>query len=398
MLEKKNISISLGVEDGKIWKELVEIISSIEGVRLQDPQDKTPCDIFFMEVGEDPEKAFSLIQKMFSAKRAEHYFLTSGNADPQVLIQAMRMGVKEYFTQPIKGDDVREAIEKIKKEKAKNSLENISPGKKGKIIDVFGTKGGIGTTTIAVNLAANLAALEGKPSVLLVDLNLHFGDVPLFLGLEPVFDWVEVIKNISRLDKTYLMSILLKHPAGICVLPAPAKFSDEYPINQENIEELFKALQYMFDYVVVDNGQAFDSVAQTVIRMSDTLLLVTLLSLPCLINTRKMQNTLKQLGYLSEEKIKVVVNRFIKSSEISLKDGEKSIDKRFFGTIPNDYETTMRAINMGKPIRMIAEASEIGRKIDELTFTLAGKERKKKPGLFFRSWRDLETQYVPARR
>lgn len=398
MLENKKISIVLGIDDGKTWKELVEIISSIEGVRLQDPQDKTPCDIFFMEVGENPGKTFSLIQKMRSVQRAEHYFLTSGNTDPQVLIAAMRMGVKEYFTQPVNREDVQKAIEKIKNEKLKDSLQNISPGRKGKIINIFGTKGGIGTTTIAVNLAADLAALEGKPSVLLVDLNLHFGDVPLFLGLEPVFDWVEVIKNISRLDKTYLMSILLKHPAGICVLPAPAKFSEEYPINQENIEELFKALQYMFDYVVVDNGQAFDSVAQAVIRMSDMLLLVTLLSLPCLINTRKMQNTLKQFGYLSEERIKVVVNRFLKSSEISLKDGEMSIDKKFIGTIPNDYDTTMRAINMGKPIRMMAEGSEIAKKIEELTFTLAGKERQKKPGLFFRSWRDLETQYVPARR
>jgi len=384
-MTEKSISIILRAEDGRIWKELVEIISSIEGIRLQDPIDESPCDIFFMEVEENPEKVFFLIQRMQSTGRADHFFLTSQHASPQVLIQAMRIGVKEFFTQPINRDDVRAAILKIKNEKLKEVFQDEGLDRKGKVINVFGTKGGIGTTTIAVNLAASLAALEGAPSVVLVDLNLQFGDVSLFLGMEPVFDWVEVIKNISRLDKTYLMSLLLKHPAGICVLPAPAKISDEYPINQQNIEDLFKAMQYIFDYVVVDNGQSFDSIAKAVIRMSDTLLMVTLLSLPCLVNTRKLQSTLQCLGYPSEESIMVIANRFVKNSDISLKDGEKSINKRFFCAIPNDYETTMRAINMGKPIRLMAHGSEISNKFVELASAISGKTVKKKPGLFFRS-------------
>jgi pilus assembly protein CpaE len=181
------------------------------------------------------------------------------------------------------------------------------------------------------------------------------------------------------------MSILLKHPAGISVLPAPAKFSDEYPINQQNIEDLFKAMQYIFDYVVVDNGQSFDTIAKAIIRMSDTLLLVTLLSLPCLINTRKLQSTLRHLGYPSEESIMVIANRFVKNSDISLKDGEKSISKRFLCAIPNDYDTTMRAINLGKPIRMMDNGSEISNKFVELASAVSGKKGKKKPGLFFRS-------------
>ena len=384
-MTEKSISIILRAEDGRIWKELVEIISSIEGIRLQDPIDESPCDIFFMEIEENPEKVFFLIQRMQSTGRADHFFLTSQHASPQVLIQAMRIGVKEFFTQPINRDDVRAAILKIKNEKLKEVFQDEGLDRKGKVINVFGTKGGIGTTTIAVNLAASLAALEGAPSVVLVDLNLQFGDVSLFLGMEPVFDWVEVIKNISRLDKTYLMSLLLKHPAGICVLPAPAKISDEYPINQQNIEDLFKAMQYIFDYVVVDNGQSFDSIAKAVIRMSDTLLMVTLLSLPCLVNTRKLQSTLQCLGYPSEESIMVIANRFVKNSDISLKDGEKSINKRFFCAIPNDYETTMRAINMGKPIRLMAHGSEISNKFVELASAISGKTVKKKPGLFFRS-------------
>lgn len=387
-MTEQNISIMLRAKDGSIWKELSEILSSIEGVRLQDPMDEGPWDIFFMEVEENPDKAFSLIRTMQSTGRAEHFFLTSRDANPQVLIQAIKMGVKGFFPQPINSEDVRAAILKIKEEKFKEDLEDTGLDRKGKIINVLGTKGGIGTTTIAVNLAASLAALEGDPSVVLVDMNLHFGEVPLFLGMEPVFDWVEVTKNISRLDKTYLMSILLKHPTGIHVLPAPAKFSDEHSINQQNIEDLFKAMQYIFDYVVVDNGQSLYSIAKTTIRMSDTLVLVTLLSLPCLINTKKMQDTLLQLGchlgYPSEESIKVIVNRFVKNSDISLKDSEKSINKKIFFTIPNDYDITMRAINLGKPIRMIDHGSEISNKFVELAYAISGKAGEKKLGHFFR--------------
>ena len=386
-MTEKGISIMLRVKDGRLWKELSEIITSIEGVRLQDPMDEGPWDIFFMDVEENPDKAFSLIRTMQSTRRAEHFFLTSRDADTKILLQAIKMGVKGFFPQPINREDVRAAILKIKEEKFKEDLEDTGEDRKGKIINVFGTKGGIGTTTIAVNLATGLAALEGAPSVVLVDMNLHFGEVPLFLGMEPVFDWVEVIKNISRLDKTYLMSILLKHPAGMYVLPAPAKFSHEYSINQQNIEDLFKAMQYIFDYVVVDNGQSFDSIEKAIIRMSDTLLLVTLLSLPCLTNTRKLQSTLRHLGYPSEESIKVIVNRFVKNSDISLKDSEKSINKKIFCTIPNDYDTTMRAINLGKPIRMMDHGSEISNKFMELAYAISGKTEKKKLGLFFRSRR-----------
>ena len=119
--------------------------------------------------------------------------------------------------------------------------------------------------------------------------------------------------------------------------------------------------------------------------MSDTLLLVTLLSLPCLINTRKLKSTLEYLGYPAEERIKVLVNRYVKSSEISLKDSEESMGKKVFATIPNAYDTTMRSINLGKPLRLMAPTEEISERFDELAHAIAGKAWKKKLGLFFRS-------------
>ncbi len=98
---------------------------------------------------------------------------------------------------------------------------------KGKVFTVFGAKGGVGTTTMAVNLATGMAQFKGNPSVALVDMNLLSGDVPLFLNMKSAFNWVEVARNISRLDATYLMSILQKHVSGVHVLPAPVMVGEE---------------------------------------------------------------------------------------------------------------------------------------------------------------------------
>jgi len=99
----------------------------------------------------------------------------------------------------------------------------MSKAVKGKIFTVFGAKGGAGTSTIAVNLATGMAQLKGNPSVALVDMNLLSGDVPLFLNMKSVFNWVEVARNISRMDATYLMTVLQKHASEVHVLPAPMK-------------------------------------------------------------------------------------------------------------------------------------------------------------------------------
>jgi pilus assembly protein CpaE len=384
MMEKA-IKIMLRARDETLARELHGILASIPGVRLLPPLDEGPWDVCILDITDNPEQAFDLVREMQVRAKAEHFFLTAQNADPQVLIQAIKLGIKGFFPQPLNHEDVRTAIAQIRNEKFASEQEAGRPAKMGRIINCFGTKGGIGTTTIAVNLAASLAGLDDRPSVVLVDMNLHFGEVPLFLGMDPLFDWVEILKNISRLDKTYMMSTLLKHPAGMYVLPAPARFSDDLAIKQQNIEDLFQAMRHVFDYIVVDIGQSFDGTAKTLIRLSDTLLLVTVLSLPCLINTKKLMSTLEYLGYPAKDRIKILVNRYVKNSEISLKDSEESMDRKVFATIPNEYDTTMRAINLGKPLRLMAPAEEISENFDELAHALAGKAWKKKLGLFFRS-------------
>ncbi|MHC4454112.1 MAG: AAA family ATPase, partial [Planctomycetota bacterium] len=237
---------------------------------------------------------------------------------------------------------MKNALIKVKSEnKEANDGNSVQ---KGKIINVFGSKGGVGTTTIAVNLAASLAEREDSSSVALIDMKPVFGEISTILNLETNFSWLEVTRNISRLDPTYLMSILTKHPSGVYVLPSPVELTKDDAVNPQALATLLRLMQTMFDFIVIDSGQSFDDSSREVIKISDTVLLVCELSLSCIINIKRLQDTFQKYGLLEEEKVGIIVNRFVRNSEISLKDAEESLSKKVMFSIPNAYKITMNAI------------------------------------------------------
>jgi pilus assembly protein CpaE len=278
------------------------------------------------------------------------------------------MGVKEFFAQPLKAEEVKAALLKYKKQEQE---EGNSKGE-GKIINIVGSKGGIGTTTIAVNLATSLNQAKGSPSVALIDMNLLFGEIPIFLNLEAVFNWGELARNISRVDSTYLMSIMTKHPSGLFVLPSPTGLDGINLASPEIMEKILALMRNAFDYVVIDSGQSLDDISLKILEMSDIVFIAAILSLPCLSNVKKLLWIFKRIGYPASEKIKIVVNRFHKKSLISLKEAEKALDQQIFHLIANDYQTTMSAINQGKPLSVFAPREEISKNFRDLVMKIDG--------------------------
>jgi pilus assembly protein CpaE len=135
--------------------------------------------------------------------------------------------------------------------------------------------------------------------------------------------------------------------------------------------------------VVVDGGQSFDEVSKMIMRMSDKVMLVTLLSLPCLINVKRLRSAFRELGYPPEESVEIVVNRFHKNLIVSLEEAEKSLEKKFLWTIPNDYQATMSAINQGKPLISLKNESPLIKNFLEFASIVSGKSIAKKEGF---SW------------
>jgi pilus assembly protein CpaE len=368
---KSMTNVGLAVKNSKTQKDIEEVISTVPGFvsRVYDP--RTPFDILLLEIQDEFQKELEHIKIIQESGSAKEIFLTSSLLDPAFLIEAMRMGVKEFFPQPLKTEEVKAALLKYKKQENGNG----NGRGKGKIINIVGSKGGIGTTTIAVNLAANLNQAKGSPSVALIDMNLLFGEIPIFLNLEAGFNWGELVQNISRVDPIYLMSIMTKHPSGLYVLPSPTGLDGINLASPEIMEKILGLMRDVFDFIVIDSGQTLDDISLKILEMSDTVFIAAILSLPCLSNVKKLLWIFKRIGYPSEEKVKIIVNRFHKKSLISLKEAEKALNQEISHLIANDYQTTMSAINQGKPLSMVAPKEDVSRNMGELAQSLIEVEK-----------------------
>jgi len=369
------VSVRLEIRDQKTRMDLEGIISATDGFQVERVANGS-CDLVILEIGEDPRKEFQLVHALHTSGKVREIFLTSSHLEPDLLIQALRTGVKEFFPQPIEREEVRNALLKFKERRGSMEL-GTRERKRGKIINIIGSKGGIGTTTIAVNLATSLIDSANSPSVVLIDMNLLFGEIPTFLDLDSVFNWGEVARNISRVDSTYLMSILSKHPSGLYVLPSPTGLDGANVATPEILDRLLGLLRGVFDFIVIDGGNSIDNISLKILEMSDIVLLIAILSLPCLTNLKRLLWTFEKLGYPQRENTKVILSRYDKKSLISLKEAEESINQKIFWLIPNDYVATMASINQGKTLSEVARGAEVTKRIRELASAFLPKEKEK---------------------
>ena len=382
-MRDNNYRVKIVLNNLNLVKKFSQIVRSEGGFELLDPNDHQKHDLLIYELGEKPENDLDLLQTMIQQQGMEEIFLTAESADSGTLMQVMRLGVKEFFTHPVDEKEVKNALARFKERKQAPSGKQLS--KNGQIISIFGSKGGVGTTTVAVNLAISMAQGETAQSIALIDMNTLFGEIPLFLEMSPKFHWGEITKNIDRLDETFLANILTPHRSGIQVLPSPAYLNGHIRPTPEIMDRLLALMRRMFDYVIIDGGQSTNDTSLKVLEISDKLLLITILSLPCLANTNKLLRSLSDLGYVDQDRIKVVLNRYMKKGDISLKDAEAGIGTTLFRTIPNDYGTTMTAINNGQPLVSIAPKTPIARSFTDLAASLSAQpetKAKKKWKLF----------------
>lgn len=388
MVEGNNsVSVLLEIKSKDVLDAIKEILTSLDGFNVYDSisqiKNQEHYDLLILETGDDPKRDLQYANSLLMVGTVRCIFLTSSNKNSDILIDALRIGVREFFPQPLKKEEVRNSLLKIKS--YKDSKKGAEPSiKKGKIVNVFGTKGGVGTTTVAINLAVSLAESEGSPSVVLVDLKPIFGEISVNLNIEPFFSWLEVIKNISRLDSTYLMSILARHVSGVYVLPAPIEFAEDYEAYPQSLSTLLKLMQTMFDYIIIDSGQSMDENSRVIMRIADKMLLVFVLNLPCIINLKRLLNTFMKQTYPGEEKIEIIANRVHKNTDLTLADAEESVQRKILCSIPNVFKLSMGAINEGKPLYSLAQGTEIWGKFRELASTLIendGSMQKKRKGV-----------------
>lgn len=385
MVTDKRFTVGLKLSSLNLTKKLTQIFNTSGGFEVIDPTTRHP-DLLVEEISDNADKILEAVESLLKSGDVSEVFLTSESVNPSLLMQAMRIGVKEFIAQPFNEPEILDALKRFKERQV--SLSVKAGRKSGQIISVFGSKGGVGTTTVAVNLAVSLAK-DDQNSTSLMDMNTLFGEIPLFLEISPKFNWGEITKNVDRLDDTFLSNILTHHHSGVKVLPSPGYLNGHVRPTPEIMGKLLALMKRMFDFIIIDAGQSTNESSLKVLQLSDTVLLVSVLSLPCLANTNKLIKSLTDLGYVSSERIKVLLNRYTRKGEIPIKDAEAGIGKELFFTIPNEYHATMAAINNGKSLLEIAPKSEITKSFMDLAAVFsnrtAGEVKKKKKSFFFGS-------------
>lgn len=233
------------------------------------------------------------------------------------------------------------------------------------MITVFSNKGGIGKTSVASNLALELAKTT-KENVALIDLNFQLGDITTFLDLKPSFNISYMLKNLDKINKDFLLNTLEKYKnTSLYVLADPPYFKQADDISSKQVARLFDILKDSFSYIVVDTDANFDGKTITALDNSDLLFLVTCINLPALRNCQRCLDLFDKLGY-SSDKVQVLVNRYMENDEIKADDAEKVLNKEIYWKIPNNYLSMMAAINKGVPVSEINPASNVAQSYKEL--------------------------------
>ena len=276
------------------------------------------------------------------------------DASPDLILRSLRAGAREFLRIPISADELRTVLDRISDFTTK---QVEAPKKKGRMVAVFSSKGGCGTSFLATNLAA---ATNSK--TVLVDLNLQAGDLPLFLGLEAKYSIADMVEKRQRLDETLINSLVTHHSKNLWLLAAPREADSADEIEPQHVFEVLQKLREHFDCVVLDPQHTFDSITLAALDQSDEIILVLTLDIPAIRSTQRALEIFDRLGY-PRKKVRIVVNRWSKQIDLDLRQVEKFLGEPCVGFVPSDYQTAVNSINLGTPLVQAEPTSKIAMEI-----------------------------------
>jgi pilus assembly protein CpaE len=304
-------------------------------------------DVLLLGPHQDLEPYFALATRVRRIRPTVRIMVcsASGQAEPQpaVLLRAMRSGIQDFLPGPVDPGALTEILEGVIRES-----EHSGAVAADRLIVVLGAKGGVGTSTVAVNLAVQMAKLSAK-KVGLIDCGRPVGHASLLLDLLPQFTVRDAVSSLDRLDAHFLKGLMLKHNSGVEVLAGPVHPEEWQQVAPASIERVARVAQTLYEQTVVDLGSYFSVEWMGLLRQARTVLLVAESSVPSLWAMERQTSALIALG-MDTSKIRLVINRWTPRDEDALRSLEKALKRPVYVRLPNDYRQVREAVNQGLPL------------------------------------------------
>lgn len=342
--------------------EIAVVAFSKSGTSALDKVSSLMPDVVLM-TGEKENNYSDIAERIYMSIPGCTVLLLSESLDISLVEKAMQSGIRKVLAWPC---EQKVLIDNIKLINSIEKMRNTNSKQKrlswqSKVVTVFGTKGGIGKTTVAINLAVALSR-SGK-KVALIDLDLQFGDVGVFLDLEAKDSIAELVQERSNYDIDIIKSYMVLHSSGVSVLSAPK--SPEYAdvVTGEHIEKIINTVRPYFDYVIIDTAPQYNDCSIVAIENSNFVLFLIALDISTIRNARISADVFETLN--QKDKMKIIVNRDHESG-ISIKDAQKVLGCEMFMRIQSDWKTAISALNKGVPIVIDAPRTAIGQQLIQL--------------------------------
>jgi pilus assembly protein CpaE len=329
---------------------------------IQISQDLRP-DVVLMDINMPDMDGISATEAIRAKQPAVQVVILSVQGDQNYMRRAMLAGARDFLTKPPMGDELISAIRRAgamaQSERSKSAQIPVAPiagnagalmgygAPKGKIVTIYSPKGGTGCTTLTVNLALTLNNEDTR--VALVDGNLQFGDVAVFINEQGKNTIVDLAPRAEELDPEIVEEVMLKHAAsGLHVLAAPSRPEYAEKVSSSDFSKVLEYLRQMYSYVVVDTASLLTDVTLAAIDVSDLIVLVTTQDIPSIKNCRLFLDLLQTLG-IERDRILFVMNRYDKRINITPDRVAENLKQEVVSVVPFDEQTATKAVNRGVP-------------------------------------------------
>lgn len=313
--------------------------------------------------------AVNLAERVVMRKPRTFVVLLVPDNNLETIQNANAAGIHNITLFPTDGKDFCSYLQRVYNSEssriaALNSNERVTWS--SKVISIYGAKGGLGKTTIATNLAIKLAGKNKK--VCIIDMDLQFGDVHVFMDIEPKETISDLIQDMSTPTIDSVRTYMNIHSSGVHVLCAPK--SPEYAdmISADRIQGLLGLLRGYYDYVIIDTGANFADTTLSALEASTTILFVTGLDISILKNSKVALGILDSLN--QKRKVRVIINRAVEINTITIADVQRIVDAPILARIPSDYMIAVAALNQGQPFVLSAPKSKLSLAISDMATTI----------------------------